>query len=299
MPVFGILTRMETVPFEFAKEDYPLAPLTLYNVGGPARVALFPCTDDEACQACEWMFGQEGRKLVLGRGSNVLVSDRGFPGIVLVTTGLSRIQALGDDRFRAGGGAELDRLVCEVMVPNNYAGVGALTGIPGSVGGAIYMNAGTVNGSTCELLESVDVIGPEGRRTVAMAPSLYGYRSQTFCSPETLILSGVFRFNPSDEDQQAVYDHYTSRRLDKQPQGRCCGSVFKNPKDDHAGRLIEACGLKGLRHGGAMVSPQHANFIMNEDAATFDDIRWLIDHCRGRVLEEFGVALETEVAIIE
>ncbi len=290
---------METAPFEFAKQDYPLAPLTLYNVGGPARVALFPCTEDEACQACEWMFGQEGRKLVLGRGSNVLVSDRGFPGIVLVPTGLNRIEALDGDRFRAGGGAELDRLVCEVMVPNNYSGVGALAGIPGSVGGAIYMNAGTVNGSTCELLESVEAVGREGRYTVAMDPPLYGYRSQTFCSPETLILSGVFGFERSGEDQQGVYDHYMNRRLEKQPQGKCCGSVFKNPKDNHAGRLIEACGLKGLRHGGAIVSPQHANFIMNQDGATFDDIRWLIEHCRQRVSEKFGITLETEVAIVE
>jgi UDP-N-acetylmuramate dehydrogenase len=290
---------MTTLPFAFAKEKYPLAPLTLYNVGGPARLALFPGTADEACLACEWMGDQPGPKLVLGGGSNILVSDDGFDGIVLVTNGLDWIEPLDNDRYRVGGGTSLGQLVRDVMLPNNYAGVGGLAGIPGSVGGAIYMNAGTVNGSACQLLESVDLVGPDGHRTVRMDPSLYSYRGQAFCSRETLILSGTFRFEPAGEDQQSVYDHYIQRRKEKQPQGNCCGSVFKNPEGDHAGRLIEACGLKGSRRGGAVISSVHANFIMNDDNATFDDILGLISLCKQSVRDQFGVELAEEVVIIQ
>ncbi|MBN2311837.1 MAG: UDP-N-acetylmuramate dehydrogenase [Candidatus Hydrogenedentes bacterium] len=289
---------MHDMPFEFAKADYPLAPLTLYNVGGPARLALFPRDEAEACAAYAWMQRQPGPKIVLGGGSNILVADAGFPGIALVTSGLDRIEPAGPDRYRAGGGALLDRLVRDIMLPNNYAGVGGLAGIPGTVGGAIYMNAGTVNGTTCQLVESVELMGLEGRHAVRLDPSMYGYRGQTFCPPPTLILSGTFRFEPAEDDQRAVYDHYIERRRARQPQGRCCGSVFKNPEGDHAGRLIEQCGLKGTRRGGAVISPVHANFIMNEDAATCADIRGLIDLCKRRVLEEFGIELHEEVVTI-
>ncbi len=289
---------MNQLPFDFAVEGYPLAPATLYKVGGPARLALLPRSAAEAMAAVNWMLAQPGRHLILGRGSNVLISDAGFDGTVLITTGLTNLEALGEDRYRVEGGLDLNVLVRDVLLPNNYEGTGALTGIPGSVGGAIYMNAGTVNGSTCQYLESVDLIGPGGGRTVAMEPSLYGYRRQSFCSPDDLILQGVFRFERSDTDQRAVYEHYMQRRREKQPQGDCCGSVFKNPEGEHAGRLIEACGLKGLRYGGAVISPMHANFIMNENSARFDDILHLIGVCKQEVRERFGVDLEEEVRII-
>jgi UDP-N-acetylmuramate dehydrogenase len=289
---------MKTLPFEFAIENYPLAPLTLYGVGGPARLALLPRTLDEANDAYQWMAAQPDRRIVLGGGSNVLIDDNGFDGIVFVTTKLNGIEPLGDDRFHVLAGVVLDRMVRDVMLTNNYDQVGALTGIPGTVGGAIYMNAGTVNGSTCMLMESVDVATPEGLRTIPMEDSLYSYRGQTFCPPGSLILGGTFRFTHAEKDQQAIYDHYIQRRKEKQPQGRCCGSVFKNPNGDHSGRLIEACGLKGTRHGGAMISPLHANFIMNEDNATCADILWLIDLCKRTVQERFGVALEEEVVYI-
>lgn len=289
---------MDRPPFEFAEEQYPLAPATLYRVGGPAAYALVPRNADEAIAALEWMLERPTPRLILGRGSNVLISDGGFSGYVLITTRLTGMEPLGNDRYRVEGGFDLGRLVREVLVPNNYEGTGALTGIPGSVGGAIYMNAGTVNGSTCEYLESVELFGPRGLVTIPMEPSQYAYRSQHFCGPDDLILRGVFRFRRSDQDQRAVYDHYMQRRREKQPQGSCCGSVFKNPPGDHAGRLIEACGLKGTRRGGAIISPMHANFIMNEDNATFDDILGLIHLCRETVKDRFGVDLEEEVRVI-
>jgi UDP-N-acetylmuramate dehydrogenase len=289
---------MQTPPFEFFKEHYPLAPETYYKVGGPARMALLPRNAAEAEAAYVWMRDQPGPKLILGFGSNVLISDEGFPGIVLFTHGLTNVERLGDDRYAVDAGVSLDDLVVEVLLPNNYEGTGSLTGIPGSVGGAIFMNAGTVNGSTCELLHSVDMATPDGVVTVYPNAAIYSYRAQTFCRPEDLILKGVFRFRRAAEDQRSVYEHYLQRRREKQPQGFCCGSVFKNPENDHAGRLIEACGLKGTRRGGAVISPQHANFIMNENNATFDDILGLIELCKQRVHERFGIGLEEEVRII-
>jgi UDP-N-acetylmuramate dehydrogenase len=166
------------------------------------------------------------------------------------------------------------------------------------VGGAIYMNAGTANGSTCDFLESVDLMSLEGLRSLPMEPSLYSYRGQRFCGIDDVILGGVFRFSPAEEDQRAVFDHYMARRREKQPQGHCCGSVFKNPPNDHAGRLIESCGLKGTRCGGAVISTVHANFIMNENNASFDDVVGLVWLVKDRVRERFGVTLEEEVRII-
>ncbi len=289
---------MSDKPFEYALDDYPLAPATLYHVGGPARLALLPPNADEAVAAYTWMMGRPEPHLILGKGSNVLISDDGFDGIVFFTGGLERIEALGEGRYSVEGGAGLERFVRDVIVECNYEGAGALTGIPGSVGGAIYMNAGTANGSTCQFLESIDLATPAGLRTITMEPGLYGYRGQSFCTKDDLILRGLFAFTVSEADQRAVYEHYLKRRREKQPWGHCCGSVFKNPENDHAGRLIEACGLKGARRGGAVISERHANFIMNENGATFEDVMGLILLCEERVAERFGVRLQREVVVV-
>ena len=289
---------MQMPSFSYAFADYPLASSTLYHVGGPAKIALLPTNEQEVLEAYAWMIAQPCPRLILGGGSNVLIADAGYPGIVLFTTRLQRLDALGEDRFYCGSGLELDDVVRTVMLEHNYTGVGGLTGIPGSVGGAIYMNAGTVNGSTCQLMQSVEVLSPAGLRTLPMTPELYAYRGQQFCAPGDVILGGTFHFKVATEDQRAIYAHYKKRRLENQPQGYCCGSVFKNPGGDHAGKLIEACGLKGVRRGGALISPLHANFIMNDDNARFDDILGLINLAKETVRAQFGIALEEEVKII-
>lgn len=288
---------MGNLPFDFAVENYPLAPASLYKVGGPARLALIPRTIAEAEAAYRWLRTRPEPKIVLGGGSNVLIADEGFPGIVIFTTHLTRMEPLGDDRYHVDGGMVLDTLVREVIIANNYKGTGGLTGIPGTVGGAIYMNAGTVNGSVCQLMESVTLITEKGTTTVPMDPSLYGYRGQTFCPPSGLILSGLFKFERAEEDQKAIYDRYIERRKRTQPPGNSCGSVFKNPLNDHSGRLIEACGLKGTRYGGAVISELHGNFIVNDRNATAREILYLIALCKKTVREKFGVELEEEVKI--
>ena len=289
---------MEEPPFAFAVKNYPLAPITYYKVGGPARVALLPATIEEAEAAHRWMLHQPERHLVLGGASNVLIADTGFPGIVLFTTNLKQIDLLGSDRYRFEAGVEMDTVVREIMVDHNYEGVGALAGIPASVGGAIYMNAGTVNGSTSQFLESIDVLRDGALVTLVADPAWFEYRTQQFCGPDDVIVRGTFRFRHADQDQQTIYDHYIQRRRERQPQGNCCGSVFRNPPGEHAGRLIEVCGLKGARRGGAIISPLHANFIMNDANASFEDVLGLIQLCKERVREQFGIDLHEEVKII-
>ncbi len=288
---------MGNLPFDFAVENYPLAQASLYKVGGPARLALLPCTRADVVKAYDWLRTRPEPKIVLGGGSNVLIADEGYPGIVLFTTHLTGLHDLGGDRYYVEGGLVLDTLVRDVIIERNYKGTGGLTGIPGTVGGAIYMNAGTVNGTICELMESVDVITEAGEQTILMDPLLYSYRGQTFCPPSGLILGGHFKFEVAGEDQQAIYDHYIERRKRTQPKGNSCGSVFKNPPGTHAGRLIEACGLKGTRHGGAVISDMHANFIINDNNAKCADILALIALAKERVKEQFGVTLEEEVKI--
>jgi len=284
-------------PFEFAISDYPLASASLYNVGGPAKLALFPRNRAEVEAAYHWIREQNEPVIVLGGGSNVLIADEGFPGIVLFTTHLTEIRELEDGRFWVDGGVVLDDVVHHIIVKNNFHGAGGLTGIPGTVGGAIYMNAGTVNGSVCQLMESVDVAKSTGTETIPMEDSLYSYRGQTFCPPNGLILGGLFAFAPSDEDQRSIYEHYIERRKQTQPQGYCCGSVFKNPEGNHSGKLIESCGLKGTRSGGAVISDLHANFIVNDQNASCSDIVSLIELCKQTVKDAHGVDLEEEVKI--
>jgi UDP-N-acetylmuramate dehydrogenase len=284
-------------PFDFAIPDYPLASASLYNVGGSAKLALHPRNRQEVESAYRWIREQNEPVIVLGGGSNVLIADDGFPGIVLFTTHLTEISELAPGQYWIDGGVVLDEVVEQIIVKNNFHGAGGLTGIPGTVGGAVYMNAGTVNGSICQLMESVDITTDDGTRTIPMETSLYSYRGQTFCPPSGLILGGVFGFVPSDEDQKSIYDHYIERRKQTQPQGYCCGSVFKNPEGNHSGKLIESCGLKGTRSGGAVISDLHANFIVNDQNATCADILSLINLCKKTVKEVHNVQLEEEVKI--
>ena len=289
---------MSGPPFPFARQNYSLAPHTLYRIGGAAQWALFPKNKGEAETAFTWCIAHGMPCLIMGAGSNLLIDDKGVDGAVLFTTELKDAETCGTHCYRLGAGLPLADIVRSIMLPNNYAGVGALTGIPGTLGGALFMNAGTVNGSICEFTKSVYMLTPEGPVTISMQPELYSYRGQCFCGADRVIIEAELIFTPSDKDESAVYRHYIQRRQDTQPQGWCCGSVFKNPPGEHAGRLIEACGLKGTRNGGAVISEKHANFIMNEDNATFEDVLGLIQLVKDTVYNKFGVNLEEEVRII-
>jgi len=288
----------ELLSLPFCLTNYPLAPHTYYNIGGTADFVLIPKNEEETEQAYSLLKTTSCPHFVLGGGTNILISDKGFRGVILFTSQFKKFKELGDDRYFVSSGIELNWIVKEVLLKNNYEGVGALTGIPGSVGGALYMNAGTVNGYICDWVERVSLLTPNGKKEIYIKPELYSYRSQTFCSNKDVILSAIFHFKKANTNQNLIYEHYINRRKEKQPQGHCCGSVFKNPSGTHAGKLIEECGLKGTRHGGAIISPVHANFIVNENNAKFDDVFSLIQLAKTKVKEKFGIILEEEVRIL-
>lgn len=289
---------MDKIPFNFSSTDYLLAPHTRYRIGGPAKIALFPQTLADLEAALCWLDAQNMPFIVIGGGTNMLIDDRGYPGCALFTTSMKTLEPLGQNTYRVGAGVVLGDLVRQIMLPNNYQGIGALTGIPGTVGGALFMNAGTANGSICQLVSTVTVVKKDGMKTVPMTEELYGYRGQTFCERSDIIAEASFAFVASERNETEVYEHYMQRRRETQPEGWCCGSVFKNPPGDHAGRLIEAAGLKGTRHNGAVISDKHANFIMNEDGASFEDVLYLITLVKDTIRERFGVELHEEVRII-
>jgi len=235
----------------------------------------------------------------LGLGSNLLVRDGGIRGAVIATGRLPRLlEKQGDANVRAGAGLAC-MLLAKQCVRWHLGPAAFFAGIPGTVGGALAMNAGAFGGETWNHVEAVETIDRRGqRRQRARGDYEIGYR--TVRGPGTeWFLSATFRFEPDAESSQATIKALLAKRNASQPLGiPSCGSVFRNPPGDFAGRLIEQAGLKGRRIGGALVSEKHANFIVNAGKATAADIEALIEEVKATVLERSGVRLEPEVRIV-
>lgn len=277
----------------------PLAGHTSYNVGGPADAYAAPPDTDTVRLLLERAAAEGVPLLVLGRGTNVVVADEGFRGLVLnLEAGCRELSADGH-RVRAGGGRSLERLVrfCE---DNGLAGLEQLSGIPGTVGGALVMNAGAFGTEIGDRITEVHGLTREGAPvTVPRDEAGFGYR--TARGLEGLVLTGCeLELEPGDPAALAgTRREIVARRESKQPLDHpSAGSIFKRPPGDYAGRLVEAAGCKGLREGGAEVSVKHANFILNTGGASAADIRTLMERVRRRVDERFGIHLETEVLFI-
>ena len=277
----------------------PMARMTTWGTGGPADRVYAPADVEDLA---DFLAGLTPGDPVLwvGLGSNLLVRDGGVDGVVVLTSrGLGRIEEPGERLVRAGAGVPCAKLA-RYLGAKGYAGGEFLAGIPGTVGGALAMNAGAHGAETWDLVQRVETIDRGGRRRRRARPEFeVGYRSVGGAAGEWFTGADL-RFAP--EDPAAV--RARTRRLIRaraasQPVGqRSCGSVFRNPPGDHAGRLVEACGLKGARVGGAVVSEKHGNFIVNEGAASSSDIEALIGKVRSRVFDETGVDLEPEVRVV-
>lgn len=282
------------------QEDAPLARRTWWQVGGPAD-GFVKAGDIRELQAIVRAATTSGCPLfVLGNGTNLLMSDRGIRGLVVqLSRELTQAQALpGDDPpvVQVGAGAKLVPLLNKAM-RNGWTGLEVFAGIPGTVGGAVRMNAGARLGETRDALLEVDVVLPDGTlQTLSAADLRMAYRTTHL--PEGCVVARA-RFRTTGGDVDAMRAHvreHLEHRATTQPLDQpSCGSTFRNPPGDHAGRLIEAAGLKGLRIGDAQISPKHANFIVNLGNARADDVRRLIEHVQRTVLERFGVRLEREV----
>ena len=278
--------------------DEPMSRHTSWRAGGPADVFFVPASVEDLATFLREL-DRETPIFWHGVGSNLLVRDGGFRGVVVSATkmlrGLERV-----DRYlvRAGAGLPCTQLARQCirwgLGPSEF-----FAGIPGTVGGALAMNAGAHGGETWERVESVRTIDRDGE-IHERAPAEYtvGYRSVTGPANEWFI-EGTFRFDPDVQPSMDKMKAMLDRRQATQPLGLpSCGSVFRNPPGDFSARLIEAAGLKGYRIGGAEVSEKHANFIINRDDATATDIEELIEHVRQTVLDVHGIELVHEVRIV-
>ena len=275
----------------------PLAPYTTFRIGGEADRLFVP--QGVAELAFFLRDYPKGEPLtVLGWGSNILVSDRGIRGTVVLTKELNWFQRDGK-AARAGGGLKLSRLLHK-LARAGLGGMEFMTGIPGTVGGAIRMNAGTAEGAIADRLVALTALDRDGRvQQRARREMTFGYRHASL--PKDWVIVGA-EFLLDHREPEAIHEAIRKRlaaRKESQPLSMpSAGSVFKNPPGEYAGRLIEAAGLKGLRMGGAQVSPVHANFIVNRGEATAADVFSLIDKIRKEVEKQFGIRLELQIELL-
>jgi UDP-N-acetylmuramate dehydrogenase len=298
------LARAEAILWAAAgdriRTAFPLAPLTSFRLGGPAALYFEPETDADLAAAGEAIVATDVPFAVLGKGSNILVSDAGFSGLVLRLGRGYRWVARADERLTAGGSTPLPALA-GVALRHGLAGLEFGVAIPASLGGAVRMNAGAHGGAMADVLERIVTYRLRGGRveTVPAQQAGFAYRRSAL-EDDAVITSGVVRLETGDaSDIRARMDEAREWRRRTQPLAEPnCGSVFTNPEGDHAARLIEAAGGKGRRVGGASVSQKHANFIVAEPGARSSDVLALIRDLQRLVEDSAGVALEPEVKLI-
>ena len=279
------------------REWEPMARHTTFRIGGPVRLMALPKTVGEAKKALQAAGEREIVPFFLGNGSNLLVADQGYDGFVVKTGGLDQVREV-NRRLRAGSGISLARLA-NAALGRGLTGLEFAHGIPGSLGGAVVMNAGAYGGEMVQVLASVTCLDGRGEvRTLPAAECGLSYRHSLFSDrPDWLIIEAELALRPGDAGAiRERMEELMARRREKQPlEYPSAGSTFKRPEGHFAAALIDQCGLKGLTVGGAQVSEKHAGFIVNRGGATCADILGLIDQVRERVLRETGVKLELEV----
>lgn len=283
------------------EENVVLAPLTAYRIGGPARYYVRPASRESLLRVTRWARQGGMAQFIMGAGTNILVSDSGFPGLVIHLRGfLGRLSDPGrNGEWEVGAGAMLTPWVRRTAW-RGFKGVEALIGIPGTVGGALRMNAGAFSQEIGHPLISVEIIDKKLQAAVLKKEEIgFSYRKAPRLE-DAIILSARFQLEP--DNPASLLSHLReiiSLRRNRQPlQWPSCGSVFKRPEGDFAGRLIEAAGLKGLSCGGAQIAMQHANFFVNRGGARARDVLQLIKTAEKRVRENFGVTLEREVILV-
>jgi UDP-N-acetylenolpyruvoylglucosamine reductase len=281
------------------RSDEPLARHTTLRVGGPADLYVEPASDEDLAAVLAYC-NERGRQfLVIGRGSNLLVKDCGVRGVVicLLHGHFSRIAVTGE-RLSCGAGARLKAVAVEAKRAG-LAGLEFLEGIPGSVGGALRMNAGAMGGAIFDVVETVRLMTSDGKVQDRKASELgSAYRSCAGLKAHVALSAVLRSHSGSREAIERRMNEYSQKRWQAQPAAPSAGCIFKNPAAIPAGKLIDELGFKGTRVGGAVVSAEHGNFIVNDGGATARDILELIEVIRQRARAERGIELETEVQVI-
>jgi UDP-N-acetylmuramate dehydrogenase len=293
------LARAAEVLGDLARQDVPLGPLTTYRVGGPASLLVEAHAGADLARVAAAVGASGAPVLVVGRGSNLLVAEAGFPGIAVVLGEPYATVAVEGTTVRAGGATALPVLARRTAAAG-LRGLEWAVGVPGSVGGAVRMNAGGHGSDVAATLGEVRVVdlasGHDG--VVAAADLALGYRRSAL-PPTAVVVEATFGLHPGDAAAatEEVAEIVRWRR-EHQPGGQNAGSVFTNPPGDAAGRLVDAAGCRGLRLGSASVSPKHANFIQADPGGSADDVAALIVEVRRRVADATGVSLRPELRMI-
>jgi UDP-N-acetylmuramate dehydrogenase len=281
-------------------ESEPMSEHTTFRIGGPADFYVVPDDPEEVGDVVAACREEDAPYFVLGCGSDLLVSDDGFRGVVIaLADGLTNVSVNGEEMTCQAGVTlkEASEMACEL----GLSGLEFACGIPGSVGGACFMNAGAYGGCTSDVLESVRALMPDGSvQSIDVDDLAMGYRKSRVKDEGLVVLSATFKLHEGKpEDIRARMDDFTRRREEKQPlELASAGSTFKRPEGFFAGKLITDAGLKGYQVGDAAVSKKHAGFVVNLGHATAADVRAVIAHVQDEVDRQFGVRLEPEVRFL-
>lgn len=278
-----------------AKENVLLSSLTTFHIGGPASFFI-EADNADTIKAVYSICNESHFPLaVIGNGSNLICPDIGFDGLVLKVKKSNRLPIINANSFTAFAGDSLTQ-ISNFIVKSGFSGFERLAGIPGSIGGAVSMNAGAYGSEIKDVLKRVHYICDGSDYWATVNPDEFGYRKSPFSWPSSVILEAVFTVATDNGQSVSVMDDCMRQRREKQPlEYPSAGSVFKRPAGYYAGKLIEDAGLKGFRIGGAEVSEKHAGFIINRGGATEKDVLTLIEYIQETVFSKFNVALEREV----
>lgn len=283
---------------DILQHDKPLAPLTWMNLGGPAQFFLEPRDQAELQKVVVCCHENSIPIHVLGSGSNLLVRDEGVSGAVIRLANASFAElTVEETTLRAGSGALLSQAI-SASVRAGLAGLEVLAGIPGTIGGAIRGNAGGRSGEISETARSVTAMTAKGEIVSRSGDDLsFGYRSSSITEP--FVLEGTFQLRADDPDEitARMRKIWIMKKASQPLADQSAGCIFKNPRGESAGKLIDQAGLKGTRLGGAEISDRHANFIVTHDGCKSDDVQRLIDLVRSKIAEQFGVDLELEIQV--
>lgn len=281
------------------RQDEPLCAYTHYKIGGPADLYLLPRDLEDVRRIFRYAHEKGIPRFIIGAGSNLLVSDAGFRGIVINLKNAFHNINITEDIISVDSGVGIDAFL-DYCSQNHRGGLEFLAGIPGTIGGALTMNAGAFGGETFDHLLAIEIMTMDGRLQVVEKKDInFGYR-QGWKKTDSAIVRAKFQLpEMRKEDSKARKREFLNKRRQRQPLDLpSAGSVFKRPPGHYAGKLIEEAGCKGLRVGDAMVSEKHANFIVNLSQATAQDVLKLIAIVRERVFKTFGVELELEIELI-
>ncbi|HZH59498.1 MAG TPA: UDP-N-acetylmuramate dehydrogenase [Metabacillus sp.] len=282
-------------------EDEPLAKHTTIKIGGPADIFIEPNSTDSLCKAIEIIKKHGVKWTVIGRGSNLLVADKGIEGVVIkLGVGMDNFE-LDGETLTVGGGYSVIRLAT-IISKKGLSGLEFASGIPGSIGGAVYMNAGAHGSDMSKILVKARILFDDGTIEWLSNEELgFSYRTSVLQEERPgICIEAVLKLTKGDKaDIVAVMQKNKDYRRDTQPWNYpCAGSIFRNPLPNYAGQLVEAAGLKGYQIGGAKISEMHGNFIVNAGGATAQDVLDLIAFVKKTILEKYEVQMETEVEII-